>query len=60
MAPELLVGHAYGTSVDWRALGALIFEMASARPPFEDQNRRRMFYAILHLPPPFPLDFSNE
>merc|ERR1719311_356759 len=60
MAPELLVGHAYGTSVDWWALGALIFEMASGRPPFEDQNRRRMFYAILHLPPPFPLDFSNE
>jgi len=60
MAPELLVGHAYGTSVDWWALGALIFEMASGRPPFEDANRRRMFYAILHLPPPFPLDFSNE
>jgi len=60
MAPELLVGHAYGTSVDWWALGALTFEIASGRPPFEDANRRRMFYAILHLPPPFPLDFSNE
>mmetsp|Transcript_8408 Transcript_8408/g.25263 ORF Transcript_8408/g.25263 Transcript_8408/m.25263 type:complete len:449 (-) Transcript_8408:226-1572(-) len=60
MAPELLVGHAYGTSVDWWALGALVFEIAAGRPPFEDHNRRRMFYAILHLPPPFPLDFSNE
>ena len=60
MGPELLVGQAYGTSVDFWALGALVFEMASGRPPFEDANRRRMFYAILHLPPPFPLDFSNE
>ena len=33
---------------------------SAGRPPFEDHNRRRMFYAILHLPPPFPLDFSNE
>jgi len=60
MAPELLVGQTYGTSVDWWALGALVFEMAAGRPPFEDPNRRRMFYAILHLPPPFPLHFSNE
>ena len=43
MAPELLVGNAYGTSVDWWALGALVFEMGSGRPPFEDPNRRRMF-----------------
>mmetsp|Transcript_14729 Transcript_14729/g.22197 ORF Transcript_14729/g.22197 Transcript_14729/m.22197 type:complete len:924 (-) Transcript_14729:238-3009(-) len=60
MAPELLVGHAYGTSVDWWALGALIFEMASGRPPFEDANRRRMFYTILNIPPPYPLFFSAE
>lgn len=60
MAPELLVGNAYGTSVDWWALGALIFEMASGRPPFEDPNRRRMFYTILNIPPPYPLNFSAE
>lgn len=60
MAPELLVGNAYGTSVDWWALGALIFEMAAGRPPFEDSNRRRMFYTILHIPPPYPLNFSRE
>lgn len=60
MAPELLVGNAYGTSVDWWALGALIFEMASGRPPFEDPNRRRMFYNILNIPPPYPLKFTGE
>lgn len=36
IAPEMIVGKGYGKSVDWWALGVLIFEMASGTLPFSD------------------------
>jgi len=34
VAPEIVDGVGHGKSVDWWTLGALIYEMASGRPPF--------------------------
>jgi len=34
LAPEIIEGRPYGKSVDWYALGVLIFEMLAGHPPF--------------------------
>lgn len=34
LAPEIVKGQPYGMSVDWYALGVLIFEMLAGYPPF--------------------------
>uniref|UniRef100_A0AC35TYI4 Protein kinase C n=1 Tax=Rhabditophanes sp. KR3021 TaxID=114890 RepID=A0AC35TYI4_9BILA len=35
IAPEILAGHNYGFSVDWWALGVLMYEMMAGRSPFD-------------------------
>ena len=35
IAPEILQGEAYGFSVDWWALGVLMYEMMAGRSPFD-------------------------
>ena len=38
MAPEILKGRAYGLSVDWWALGTLLYELLIGIPPFYHHN----------------------
>ncbi|KAM5256053.1 LOW QUALITY PROTEIN: protein kinase C iota type-like [Ctenodactylus gundi] len=55
MAPEILRGEDYGFSVDWRALGVLIFEMMAGRSPFDtagssdnpDQNTEDYLFQVI-------------
>ncbi len=47
LAPELIMRQPYGTSVDWWALGVLLFEMLTGSAPWEDQNRKKLFDRIL-------------
>ncbi|XP_014663126.1 PREDICTED: protein kinase C iota type-like [Priapulus caudatus] len=56
IAPEILKGDDYGCSVDWWALGVLMFEMMAGRSPFDivmnadnpDQvTERYLFHVIL-------------
>lgn len=38
----------YGPSVDWWALGVLLYEMLSGHAPFEAENEDDLFEAILN------------
>ncbi|KAI0821152.1 kinase-like domain-containing protein [Irpex lacteus] len=38
LAPEIIRNERYNKSVDWYALGVLIFEMLSGLPPFHEPN----------------------
>ncbi|KAJ8411719.1 hypothetical protein AAFF_G00153570 [Aldrovandia affinis] len=48
IAPEILQEMLYGTSVDWWALGVLLYEMLCGHAPFEAENEDDLFEAILN------------
>ena len=54
LAPELLQEVDYGASVDWWALGCVMYEMMTGRLPFYSRDQTKLFNAImkdkLHLP----------
>lgn len=67
IAPEILRGESYSFSVDWWALGVLMFEMVSGRSPWEgigssnnpDQNTEDyLFQVILTKPIRYPRSIS--
>jgi tRNA A-37 threonylcarbamoyl transferase component Bud32 len=47
MAPEVILSKAYSKSVDWYALGILIYEMICGYPPFNDQDQLQLYKKIL-------------
>ncbi|WVO16092.1 hypothetical protein L204_103758 [Cryptococcus depauperatus] len=49
LAPEVIQSKGYNKSVDWYALGVLIFEMLAGYPPFftEDGNPMRLYEKII-------------
>lgn len=55
IAPEILKEQDYGTSVDWWALGVLMYEMMAGQPPFEADTEDDLFEAILHDDVLFPV-----
>jgi serine/threonine protein kinase len=46
MAPEMINGTGYGRSVDWWALGTLVYEMLTGDPPFSNRNTEKLFHHI--------------
>ncbi|XP_065174535.1 calcium-independent protein kinase C-like isoform X2 [Sycon ciliatum] len=60
IAPEILMEKNYGVSVDWWALGVLMYEMMSGQPPFEADNEDELFESILHDPVLYPRWLSKE
>ena len=38
LAPEIIQSKGHGKSVDWWALGILVYEMLAGYPPFYDEN----------------------
>jgi len=50
LAPELIERQPYTFTVDWWALGVVLFEIMSGQVPFPSHNRHRMFEKILHSP----------
>ena len=60
IAPEILSEEMYGGSVDWWALGVLMYEMMAGQPPFEGDSEDDLFEAILHDDVVFPGWMSRE
>ncbi|KAH7730321.1 kinase C eta type [Aphelenchoides avenae] len=60
IAPEILQELEYGVSVDWWALGVLMYEMMAGQPPFEADNEDDLFEAILHDDVLYPVWLSRE
>lgn len=50
----------YGASVDWWALGVLMYEMMAGQPPFEADNEDDLFESILHDDVLYPVWLSRD
>lgn len=46
VSPEMLDGTGHDNTVDWWALGILIYELLAGIPPFYDQDHQVMFKNI--------------
>lgn len=60
IAPEILKEQEYGASVDWWALGVLMYEMMAGQPPFEADNEDELFDSIMHDDVLYPVWLSRE
>lgn len=59
LAPEILEEESYGKSVDWWALGVVLYEMLVGRPPFgPTSNMEKLFQNILSQPVNYPQSLS--
>ncbi len=56
---QILEERDYGASVDWWALGVLMYEMMAGQPPFEADNEDELFEAILHDEVLYPVWLSK-
>ena len=54
LAPEMIIGSGHDHSLDWWALGILIYEMIIGIPPFCNQNKHQMYYLIEKAPIRWP------
>lgn len=54
LAPEMLIGNGHDYTVDWWALGILLYEMLVGIPPFFHRNKHRMYFLIKESPVNFP------
>ena len=46
LAPEMIEGTGHDFTLDWWALGVLIYEMIVGVPPFFNKNKHQMYYLI--------------
>jgi len=60
LAPEIFLGSGYDKTVDWWALGTLLYEMLSGLPPYFSEDIDEMNERILTEPLTFPKYFSDE
>ena len=57
---QILQELEYDASVDWWALGVLMYEMMAGQPPFEADNEEDLFESILHDDVLYPVWLSRE
>lgn len=58
IAPEILLSKGYNKSVDWWALGVLIYEMTAGHPPFFSDSTIKTYEKIVIGDVKFPQHFS--
>uniref|UniRef100_A0A671N1M7 Protein kinase C n=1 Tax=Sinocyclocheilus anshuiensis TaxID=1608454 RepID=A0A671N1M7_9TELE len=54
IAPEILLGQKYGTSVDWWSFGVLLYEMLIGQSPFHGHDEEELFQSIRTDDPCYP------
>lgn len=60
IAPEILKGHRYNSSVDWWSFGVLLYEMLIGQSPFHGDDEDDLFHSICHDTPHYPRWISKE
>ncbi len=60
MAPEVLNKEGYDESVDWWALGVIIFEMLVGYSPFYDEDPMKIYRNIRNYNLQIPKDISKH
>ena len=60
MAPEVVLGHFYGSAVDWYSLGAVGFDLLTGSPPFRANNNKRLEQKIVKDKLSFPYFLSPD
>eukprot|EP00178_Gracilaria_changii_P012422 TRINITY_DN3515_c0_g1_i1.p1 TRINITY_DN3515_c0_g1~~TRINITY_DN3515_c0_g1_i1.p1 ORF type:complete len:978 (+),score=175.54 TRINITY_DN3515_c0_g1_i1:3161-6094(+) len=60
VAPEMIRGDSYDMSLDFWALGILLYEMMSGKTPFYHDDHDQIYDRIEKAPIFFPTDFSSE
>lgn len=59
LAPEIILNKGHGLSVDWWALGVLIYEMIGGVDPFSDEDVMKTYENILQRKLVFSSDFDD-
>ncbi|KAF5907987.1 protein kinase C theta type, partial [Clarias magur] len=54
IAPEILLGQKYGSSVDWWSFGVLLYEMLIGQSPFHGHDEEELFQSIRTDDPCYP------
>jgi serine/threonine protein kinase len=54
IAPEMLRQLPYTKAVDWWSFGCIVYEMLVGLPPFYDENKNKMYRAIMQNELTFP------
>ena len=54
ISPEMIVGSGHDHTLDWWALGVLIYEMIIGIPPFYHKNQNQMYLLIQQAPLKWP------
>ncbi|XP_025106597.1 protein kinase C delta type-like isoform X1 [Pomacea canaliculata] len=60
IAPEILKGLKYNSSVDWWSFGVLLYEMLIGQSPFHGDDEDDLFHSILHDTPRYPHSMPKE
>lgn len=60
LAPEVILSKGYSFSVDWWALGVLVFEMQAGHPPFFASDPNKLYEKILDGGYKCPDTINNE
>lgn len=60
MAPEIIAGKQYDRSVDWWALGVLLFQMLLCQSPFKGEDEDEIFNAIEHDDVKYPISMPRQ
>uniref|UniRef100_A0AAY4EKI1 Protein kinase C n=1 Tax=Denticeps clupeoides TaxID=299321 RepID=A0AAY4EKI1_9TELE len=60
IAPEILLGQKYGSSVDWWSFGVLLYEMLIGQSPFHGRDEEELFQSIRTDDPCYPRWLPKE